>query len=89
MLVVPVALSLTSPPTNESVAEFTWKAIILGSIFGVLFGASTVYLALKAGLTVSAVDSNRRAGITIGKRFLAQRSLRTTLFKPAVLLAKA
>jgi putative OPT family oligopeptide transporter len=38
----------------ESVAEFTPKAVIVGALFGVIFGASTVYLALKAGLTVSA-----------------------------------
>src|SRR5215471_15030149 len=35
-------------------AEFTPKAVIIGVIFGLIFGASTVYLALKAGLTVSA-----------------------------------
>jgi putative OPT family oligopeptide transporter len=35
-------------------AEFTAKAIILGVLFGLLFGASTVYLGLRAGLTVSA-----------------------------------
>src|SRR5215468_8316139 len=34
--------------------EFTPKAIIVGGVFGLLFGASTVYLALRAGLTVSA-----------------------------------
>ncbi|MBL8952711.1 MAG: OPT/YSL family transporter [Myxococcaceae bacterium] len=34
--------------------EFTAKAIIIGVLFGVIFGAATVYLALKAGLTVSA-----------------------------------
>jgi putative OPT family oligopeptide transporter len=39
---------------NQDIPEFTWKAIIFGSLFGILFGASTVYLALKAGLTVSA-----------------------------------
>jgi putative OPT family oligopeptide transporter len=36
------------------IAEFTPKAVIVGAFFGLLFGASTVYLALKAGLTVSA-----------------------------------
>jgi len=41
-------------PADQSPAEFTPKAIIFGALFGVLFGASTVYLALKAGLTVSA-----------------------------------
>ncbi|HLX11522.1 MAG TPA: oligopeptide transporter, OPT family [Bacteroidota bacterium] len=34
--------------------EFTLKAIILGAFFGILFGAASVYLALRAGLTVSA-----------------------------------
>ena len=41
-------------PASESPAEFTAKAIILGAVFGIIFGAATVYLALKAGLTVSA-----------------------------------
>src|SRR5689334_24600541 len=39
---------------EQKVAEFTPKAILVGAFFGLLFGASTVYLALKAGLTVSA-----------------------------------
>src|SRR5688572_17199126 len=39
---------------EAQVREFTPKAIILGALFGIIFGASTVYLALKAGLTVSA-----------------------------------
>ena len=39
---------------EQSVAEFTPKAIGLGIFFGLLFGAATVYLALRAGLTVSA-----------------------------------
>src|SRR5678816_3830170 len=39
---------------SQSPAEFTARAIILGSLFGLLFGASTVYLGLRAGLTVSA-----------------------------------
>src|SRR5262245_55772451 len=41
-------------PAGESPAEFTPKAIVLGAFFGLLFGAATVYLALRAGLTVSA-----------------------------------
>ena len=39
---------------EQSVAEFTAKAIVLGVFFGLIFGASTVYLGLRAGLTVSA-----------------------------------
>jgi putative OPT family oligopeptide transporter len=34
--------------------EFTPRAVILGVLFGLIFGASTVYLGLKVGLTVSA-----------------------------------
>ena len=41
-------------PASQSPAEFTLKAIVLGVLFGLLFGASTVYLGLRAGLTVSA-----------------------------------
>ena len=41
-------------PATESPAEFTIKAVVIGSLFGLLFGASTVYLGLRAGLTVSA-----------------------------------
>jgi putative OPT family oligopeptide transporter len=41
-------------PAAESPAEFTLKAIVIGALFGLLFGASTVYLGLRAGLTVSA-----------------------------------
>ncbi|HXD17002.1 MAG TPA: oligopeptide transporter, OPT family [Vicinamibacterales bacterium] len=39
---------------SQSPAEFTARAVILGSLFGLLFGASTVYLGLRAGLTVAA-----------------------------------
>jgi putative OPT family oligopeptide transporter len=41
-------------PPSQSPAEFTAKAIAIGVLFGVIFGASTVYLGLRAGLTVSA-----------------------------------
>src|SRR5207302_761979 len=41
-------------PADQSPAEFTIKAIIIGALFGLLFGASTVCLGLRAGLTVSA-----------------------------------
>src|SRR5215468_9370644 len=41
-------------PAAEKLPELSLKAILLGSVFGILFGASTVYLALRAGLTISA-----------------------------------
>ncbi len=41
-------------PPNAEVAEFTLRAVVLGALLGIVFGAVTVYLALRAGLTVSA-----------------------------------
>ena len=41
------------PPT-ESRPELTFRALLLGSLFGILFGAVTVYVGLRAGLTVAA-----------------------------------
>src|SRR6187455_750839 len=34
--------------------EFSWRAVIMGTILGAIFGASSLYLVLKVGLTVSA-----------------------------------
>src|SRR5271170_3833033 len=54
--------SSTAPPaefrtyvsTHETLKEFTLRAVVLGALFGLLFGAVTVYVGLRAGLTVSA-----------------------------------
>ncbi|MFH1006209.1 MAG: oligopeptide transporter, OPT family [Candidatus Latescibacterota bacterium] len=40
------------PPT-EMLPEFTVKAVVLGCLFGMMFGAANAYLGLKAGMTVS------------------------------------
>jgi putative OPT family oligopeptide transporter len=53
----------------QSPAEFTVKAIILGAFFGLLFGASTVYLGLRAGLTVSASIPIAVLAISVLKKF--------------------
>src|SRR5262249_7884747 len=34
--------------------EFSFRAVLFGALFGILFGAVTVYVGLRAGLTVSA-----------------------------------
>jgi putative OPT family oligopeptide transporter len=41
-------------PDGKSVPEFTLRAVGLGMLFGIIFGAVTVYVGLRAGLTVSA-----------------------------------
>ncbi|MBI3048751.1 MAG: oligopeptide transporter, OPT family [Acidobacteria bacterium] len=54
---------------SQSPAEFTLRAILLGALFGLLFGASTVYLGLRAGLTVSASIPIAVLAISVLKRF--------------------
>jgi OPT family oligopeptide transporter len=56
--------------------EFTIKAVLTGACFGIIFGAATVYLALKAGLTVSASIPIAVMSIALSKLFL-----RTTILE--------
>ncbi|MEJ7768674.1 MAG: oligopeptide transporter, OPT family [Chitinophagaceae bacterium] len=55
-------------PPEVNMKEFTLKALVIGSFFGILFGAATVYLALKAGLTVSASIPIAVLAITLGRK---------------------
>jgi OPT family oligopeptide transporter len=41
-------------PASEAPAELTWSAVLLGTILGIIFGTSSLYLVLKVGMTVSA-----------------------------------
>lgn len=50
-------MSTPTPPlgtADPGPAELTPRALLLGTLLGVLFGASSLYLVLKVGLTVSA-----------------------------------
>jgi putative OPT family oligopeptide transporter len=55
-------------PASKTIPEFTPKAIVLGALFGLIFGASTVYLGLRAGLTVSASIPIAVLAISVLKR---------------------
>jgi len=55
-------------PADTQMRELTLRAIALGMLFGVIFGAATVYLALKAGLTVSASIPIAVLAISLFKR---------------------
>lgn len=66
---------------NTKVKEFTLKAILLGAIFGIIFGASTVYLALKAGLTVSASIPIAVLAISLGQRFFGTTILENNIIQ--------
>ena len=41
-------------PASQSMAEFTVKAVVIGILMAVVFGAANAYLGLRVGLTVSA-----------------------------------
>jgi len=71
--------SYIAPETN--MAEFTAKSIIFGSLFGILFGSSTVYLALKAGLTVTASIPIAVIAITLGRKFLKTTILENNIIQ--------
>lgn len=66
---------------ETKMAEFTLKAVVTGSIFGVIFGASTVYLALKAGLTVSASIPIAVMAITLSRLFLKTTILENNIIQ--------
>ncbi len=39
---------------DAEMPEFTWGPLIVGSVLGIIYGASSLYLVLKVGMTVSA-----------------------------------
>lgn len=68
-------------PADQSPAEFTLKAILTGALFGVLFGAATVYLSLKAGLSVSASIPIAVLAISLGRRYLGTTILENNIIQ--------
>src|SRR5690242_14081789 len=68
-------------PPEQNMAEFTVKSIIFGSLFGILFGSSTVYLALKAGLTVTASIPIAVIAITLGRKYLKTTILENNIIQ--------
>jgi hypothetical protein len=41
-------------PASAKMPELTVRALVVGAVLGMIFGASSLYLVLKVGLTVSA-----------------------------------
>ncbi|HEY0895041.1 MAG TPA: oligopeptide transporter, OPT family [Sphingobacteriaceae bacterium] len=66
---------------ESRVAEFTVKSVLLGAMFGIIFGAATVYLALKAGLTVSASIPIAVLAISIGRKFFKTTILENNIIQ--------
>ncbi len=56
-------------PDSANMPEFTWPAVLLGAGLGILFGASSLYLLLKVGMTVSASVPIAVLSITLFRAF--------------------
>jgi uncharacterized oligopeptide transporter (OPT) family protein len=56
-------------PDSANIPEFTWPAVLLGALLGILFGASSLYLLLKVGMTVSASVPIAVLSITLFRAF--------------------
>jgi putative OPT family oligopeptide transporter len=72
----PPADAITDAPKHEpyvpdaaNVPEFTWPSLLLGAGLGILFGASSLYLLLKVGMTVSASVPIAVLSITLFRAF--------------------
>src|SRR4051812_22119236 len=68
-------------PDERSIPEFTWPAVIVGALLGIVFGASSIYLVLKVGMTVSASIPVAVLSITLFRAFS-----RLTGFRKATIL---
>src|SRR5262245_38276128 len=56
-------------PPNETIPEFTWPTVLTGAVLGIIFDASSLYLVLKVGLTVSASVPIAVLSITLFRYF--------------------
>ncbi|MBX9626345.1 MAG: OPT/YSL family transporter [Gemmataceae bacterium] len=65
-------------PPGQSPPEFTLPAVVAGTALGVLFGASSLYLVLKVGLTVSASVPIAVLSITLFRAFSKAFNVRNT-----------
>ncbi|HNA01011.1 MAG TPA: oligopeptide transporter, OPT family [Ferruginibacter sp.] len=68
-------------PADMKVKEFTLKSVLLGAFFGVIFGMATVYLALKAGLTVSASIPIAVIAISLGRKLFKTTILENNIIQ--------
>lgn len=63
-------------PASESPPELTWVPVVTGALLGIIFGASSLYLVLKVGLTVSASIPVAVMAITLFRGFSKAFGLR-------------
>lgn len=65
-------------PDQERIPELTWPALVTGALLGIIFGASSLYLVLKVGLTVSASVPIAVLSITLFRAFSKTFGIRRT-----------
>ncbi len=65
----PAAAHQPYVPDEVQMPEFTWSAVLVGAFLGILFGASSLYLVLKVGMTVSASVPIAVLSITLFRAF--------------------
>jgi putative OPT family oligopeptide transporter len=56
-------------PAGVTLPEFTWGPLFVGVVLGIIFGASSLYLLLKVGMTVSASVPIAVLSITLFRAF--------------------
>lgn len=56
-------------PDEQVIPEFTWSAVLVGAVLGIIFGASSLYLVLKVGMTISASIPVAVLSITLFRAF--------------------
>jgi len=66
---------------EQNIAEFTIKSVLLGCFFGIVFGCSTTYLAIKAGLTVTASIPIAVIAITLGRKLFKTTILENNIIQ--------
>lgn len=63
-------------PDSKTIPEFTVQAVLAGALLGIVFGASSLYLVLRVGLTVSASIPVAVLSITLFRAFSKTLGLR-------------
>jgi len=68
-------------PPDVRLPEFTWQAVLVGALLGIIFGTSSLYLVLKVGMTVSASIPIAVLSITLFRVFAPLLGRRTSILE--------
>ncbi|MFC4931347.1 OPT family oligopeptide transporter [Massilia sp. GCM10023247] len=71
-------------PADAQLPEFTIRALVMGVVLGMVFGASSLYLVLKVGLTVSASIPVAVIAITLFGMFKKMGGRESTILENSI-----